>query len=270
MEVTQSVAEIFDTAGPTNKTSTFEQLSTFVTECKDRVLDRFELQVDPGTDPIATYGTPEGLRGELVARTGPEMDWMIHSWMGNPAEGFTNIHLTCWLGPHTNVPHFAMACGTLPSLWCFVDLLPRADLWTDLDYVDRFYYPSNDTYMALRNDPGAPAFVSQDTYTRITVSASAFCGVFDDTQDRVDLIKSLATERLDQWFGFLDDAPVVAPADRAPLAERDLAMRRNVAERDPANALAERFFGPELTEQLVRGLWGGDRQLPRPTGDLNV
>ena len=35
-------------------------------------------------------------------------------------------------------------------------------------------------------------------------------------------------------------------------------------ERDPANEMGERFFGPDMTNTLIRALWGGDRQLPRP------
>ena len=48
------------------------------------------------------------------------------------------------------------------------------------------------------------------------------------------------------------------------LAARDLHVRRTVAERDPANVLGEEFYGKDLTEKLVRMLWGGDRELPRP------
>ncbi len=40
--------------------------------------------------------------------------------------------------------------------------------------------------------------------------------------------------------------------------------RKTIAERDPANIMAVRFFGQELTDRLVRALWGGDRELPRP------
>ena len=31
-----------------------------------------------------------------------------------------------------------------------------------------------------------------------------------------------------------------------------------------ANVLGVEFYGAELTEKLVRMLWGGDRDLPRP------
>ncbi len=55
------------------------------------------------------------------------------------------------------------------------------------------------------------------------------------------------------------------PADeRAALAATDERIRRNIAERDPANVMGVRFFGPETTQRLVRALWGGDRVLPGP------
>lgn len=53
-------------------------------------------------------------------------------------------------------------------------------------------------------------------------------------------------------------------SERAALAETDLTIRRNIAERDPANVMGVRFFGEETTNKLVRALWGGDRELPRP------
>lgn len=265
METTKSVTEIFDEASPTDATETFEQLWTMMGGLRDRVLDRFSLTPDPGVEPVSKVGGDTGPRGILDAWTGPGVDWMINSWIGDAEAGFTNMHLTVWLGPGTNVPHLGMAWGTLPSLWCFIDLLPRADLFTDLDYVDTYYEPINAEYMALKSDPGASAFVSQDTFTRVGVSQSALCSVFPSNQERIDQIARLADLRVSQWLDFLDNAPATDPADREALAARDLAMRRNIAERDPANALAERFFGADLTNRLVRALWGGDRMLPRPT-----
>lgn len=51
-------------------------------------------------------------------------------------------------------------------------------------------------------------------------------------------------------------SPSTAQVDRqAMLAERDLLMRRITAERDPGNALAEKIFGAELANQLIRSLW---------------
>jgi len=229
-----------------------------------QILDRFDLTEDGSVADLASFGGPTGPRGTLRAWTGPKMDWLINSWLGDPEGGFTNMHLTAWLGPDTRVPHLGMAWGTLPTLWCFIDLLPRADLFLDLDYVDRYYEPANDAYMTLKSDPEANAFVSQDTFTRVGVSQSAFCVVLPNTPARVAQIAELAALRIDQWFGFLDDAEPTPESEREALAARDLAMRRNIAERDPANSLAERFYGKEVTDRLVGSLWGAERHIERP------
>ena len=63
----------------------------------------------------------------------------------------------------------------------------------------------------------------------------------------------------------VDEAEPVPQARREKLAADDLARRRNIAERDPANVMAVRFFGQEMTDRLVRALWGGDRLLLRPS-----
>ncbi len=268
METTKSVTQIFDEAGPTDATETFDRLWSVMTGLYRRVTDRFELTADPSVADLSSFGNPTGNRGELYASSGPKVDWLINSWLGDPQAGFTNMHLTCWLGPDTNVPHLGMAWGTLPSLWCFIDLLPRADLFVDLEYVDRYYAPANERYMQLKSDPEASAFVSQDTFTRVGVSMSAYCAVLPNTPERIDLIETLATERLEQWFSYLDEAEPVAESQRAALAARDFAMRKNIVERDPANALAERFYGKELTDRLVSALGGFDRHLPRPNGTI--
>ncbi len=266
METTKSVTQIFDEAGPTDSTATFEKLWAHMGSLHRRILDRFDLTEDPSVADLSSFGGTEGPRGELRAWSGPQVDWLINSWLGDPEAGFTNMHLTCWLGPDTRVPHLGMAWGTLPSLWCFIDLLPRADLFCDLDYVDAYYEPANEAYMALKSDAEASPFVSQDTYTRVGVSQSAFCSVFPSNDDSIARICELADLRIDQWFSFLDEASPTPLDDRAALARRDLEMRRNIAVRDPANTLAERFYGPELTERLVRSLWGADRHIERPSG----
>lgn len=264
MEMTKSVTQIFDQAAPTDSTATFEQLWSIMGGFHQRILDRFELTEDPSVADLESFGGPTGPRGALRAWTGPEMDWLINSWLGDPEAGFSNMHLTAWLGPETNVPHLGMAWGTLPTLWCFIDLLPRADLFVDLDYVDRYYEPANASYMALKSDAEADAFISQDTFTRVGVSQSAFCVVLPNTPERIAQIAELATERIDQWFSFIDEATPTPESEREALAARDLAMRRNIAERDPANSLAERFYGKELTDRLVGSLWGAERSIERP------
>ena len=77
-------------------------------------------------------------------------------------------------------------------------------------------------------------------------------------------VRRVLNAHVDRWLQWVDEAEPVPAEERAALAETDLLMRRNIAERDPANVLGERLLGADLTNKLVRGLWGGDRELPRP------
>jgi hypothetical protein len=66
---------------------------------------------------------------------------------------------------------------------------------------------------------------------------------------------------IDRWLDWVDEAEPVAESERTALSERDLFVRRTVAERDPDNQIAVRLFGAEMTDKLVRSLWGGERIL---------
>ena len=41
----------------------------------------------------------------LSATSGPEIDWLVYSWTGQPKSSFCNVHLNVWLGPQYDVPH---------------------------------------------------------------------------------------------------------------------------------------------------------------------
>ena len=272
-ETTRSISQIHDAAAPTDTTAEFEQLQAALQLMFDKVAARFELERDPSTEEFEHYSAPgpddaEGPSGQIRGYTGPEMDWLIHSWMGVPGSGFTNLHLTAWLGPHTMVPHFGMAWGTLPDYWYFVDYIPRVDLLTNYDYLQRYYGVHNQQYMALRDEGGFSPFVSQNLLIRQSVSNTALCFVCERTPQGAARMIELADGRLDDWLGFLDDGDPTPATERAALAERDLLVRSTIAEKDPANNMGVRFFGEEMTDRLVKALWGGNRVLPRPTGDL--
>ena len=267
-ETLEGVEEIFDRREKTDTTETFNRLWAITKELMAKLEARFELTRDPSTDDLESYrGEAEFPSGRLAAYTGPEMDWLIHSWIGNPPMGFTNMHVTAWLGPHIKVPHLGIAWGTLPDLWFYIDFNPRSDLMLDTESLDKYYGPLNDEFLALRADEGLAPFTSKALYVRQALSEVPVCfstpgSVFDEA--RLEQIRELAHKRVDTWLGWVDEADPVPEAERAQLAADDLTRRRNIAERDPANIMAVRFFGEELTDRLVRALWGGDRVLPRP------
>ena len=264
-ETLEGVEEIFDRRDDTDTTATFDRLWGITEELMAKITARFEVTRDPSTEEFESYrGAEEYPAGHLAAFVGEEIDWLVHSWLGNPPLGFTNMHVTAWLGPHIDVPHLGIAWGTLPDLWFYIDYNPRSDLMLDLDSLERYYAPLNEQVLELRADPGLVPFTSKALYVRQALSDVAVCFTTETTDARIDQIGEIAHDRVDRWLRYVDEADPVPEDRRAALAADDLARRRNIAELDPANIMGERFFGEEMTERLVRTLWGGDRVLPRP------
>ena len=108
-------------------------------------------------------------------------------------------------------------------------------------------------------------FVSRNLYTRVAQSNTSFCFSAKPTQDNLEKVKAYYTEMMDRWLAWVDLAQPVAEEERSALAARDLFVRQTIANRDPANVMADKFFGKELASRLVGTLWGKDRQNPRPS-----
>ncbi len=267
-ETLKGVQDIFDSSAPVDATVTFNRLWSITTEIMAKLEARFELVRDPSTADLESYrGETEHPSGRLAGYTGPEIDWLIHSWIGNPPRGFTNMHVTVWLGPHIDVPHLGIAWGTIPDLWFYMDFNPRSDLMLDTEALDRYWEPFNEEFLELRADEGLSPFTSRSLYIRQAVSHTAVCfSTPGRTHDeaRLEQVRRLAHSRVDRWLEWVDEAEPVPVERRERLAADDLARRRTIAERDPANIMAVRFFGQDMCDRLVRALWGGDRVLPRP------
>ena len=264
--VTKSVVELINEAPDVDNQAPFDVMWKLFAELRAKLDARFELTLDPSVEKFQSYSNPKGQgQGTIHALSGPEVDWMVHSWMGTPKSTFTNIHLTTWLGPQIRVPHLWMAIGTIPDVFVYFDYGPRADMYLDTAYLDHYYEPANQQYMDTQNDPGMPAFISQDLLTRQFISPTGVClAGMKPTPEVLAKLGAMAHAHLDRWLGWVKEAEPVPAAERPALATRDLYMRRTIAERDPANAVATNLYGEAMKDELVRALWGGDRKLARP------
>lgn len=259
-DVSKTVIEMVDERPAVDNTGVFNQLWDIVGELRAKIDARFELHPEASTRDLQPYHSLDGAaKGFLSAFSGPEVDWLVHSWIGNPAASFSNMHLSAWLGPQIRVPHFGLALGTLPDIFMYMDYVPRTDLMVDLDYLDKYYEPVNARLFQLKQDARFAPFVSRTLYMRQSQSHTSLCFVVQPSDATVALIREVGHEMLDRWIKWTVEAEPVPAPERAALAARDFVVRRTITERDPANKLGERMFGPELTNRLVRALWGGDR-----------
>ena len=260
----KSLLELVDERPDEDRSGTYAGLWQIMVDLKEKIGERLTLTPDPSTADLQPYEVPTGGKGFLSTFTGPELDWLVHSWIGNPEQSFSNMHLSCWLGAQTRVPHLGMAFGTMPDVFMYVDYIPRVDIWMDLDYHDKYYEPVNEAYIELRGNPNLSPFVSKSLYMRTAQTQTSACFMAPANEETLVLARNYATEMVDRWLDWIEAGDPVPEDEQAALAERDLFLRRTIAERDPANVMGVRMFGEEFTDRLVRALWGGDRELPRP------
>lgn len=261
------VQDFLDEAPVTDVSAIFAEWTDIIDGLKDKAMAHFDLKRDPSTEELEAFASEAdgGPTGQIRGYSGQDVDWMIHSHMQNQTLGFVNVHLTIWLGPHIDVPHFGLALGAFPQAWMFLDSVPRKVISTDRDYYLKYYERFNDEWQRLhKGTEGIEEFVSRDAFVRATYSPTAWSIMAEPSQEYFDLVRRTANDHMDRWLQWVDEAVEVPVEKRAELAQADLNTRRNIAELDPANVVAVRYFGEARTEQLVRALWGGDRELPRP------
>jgi len=265
MPETQSLVDLLAAQPDVDSTGWFGKLWDITRELSEKLTARFEIKPDGSTEQFANYTSLDGnAKGSLNTFVGPEIDWLVHSHIGNPKHSFTNMHFTVWLGPQTKAPHFGMAMGTMPDIFFYFDYIPRVDLMVDLDYLDKYYEPVNAKWREFQDNPEYRPFISRTVYMRESVSQTGFVYLVKPSDEAVAQIRDLAHWMFDGFLKNVDEAPATPENERAALAERDLKVRQAIADRDPANVVGEQLFGKETADKLVRGLWGGDRLSPRP------
>ncbi len=126
------------------------------------------------------------MEGSFTAFTGPQLDWLVHSWVGNRKASLLDMNATVFLGQDTQVPHLIVIFGTIPKLFFYCDYVPRADLRVDLDYLQRYYEPANADYLRFRGNPAFTWSVSHGTYLRGLLSPVCSSYIMDLSDENID------------------------------------------------------------------------------------
>nr|MCU0240427.1 hypothetical protein [Pyrinomonadaceae bacterium] len=220
-----------------------------------------DLQLHDSTKQFQPYQSLDGnAKGDLKGFTSSEIEWGVCSWVGNPKLSFCNLHITLWMKSDTYLPHLAFACGTFPVFFFLLDYIPRVEPTVHPDYMQKYCEPANQTFLQMQEDKRFMPFISQSTFVRFAVSPIGLNFISPpNTPGTVDKFEELANAHFDRWLNWSNEKDEVPNEKRSEIAFRDLAIRRNTAELDPANIVVEKIYGKELVDGLVKGLWGGDR-----------
>ncbi|GMG86318.1 hypothetical protein [Biformimicrobium ophioploci] len=230
-----------------------------------KVSSALSLQEDMRCADIREFSDLDGNAvGRIRTFTGDlsPVDWVIHSNIGRPQNTFTNIHLTVYLDDSIDVPNLGMAFGTLPDAFFYVDPMPRCEVLSQPDYLQKYMAPLNDIYMELQQElfeAGIKPLVPAMPFIRSSLSPLALAGVvpLDFYREKVE---PKVHAYVDYWLELVRNAaPLADPEARARLKQRDTLVRRNIVHLDPANPIAERLVGKPLADRLVRILCAEER-----------
>lgn len=244
----------------------WERCWGILSDVKEQIARRFPgLEREANTLDRDYYTSPNGeWEGSMKAWSGPGLDWLVNSWLGNRQNSILDMNATAFLGQETDVPHLVLVFGTVPRLFFYADYTPRANLMTDLDYLDRYYGSEmNDWYLDLRGHENFQWSVSHGTYMRALTNPSTQSLTGDLNDGNVALLETYIRQMVERWLGWIDAAEPVPEELRATLQHNDFIVREMGYARDPMNKLAAQVFGEDNVtamidmrmgrEQMIRG-----------------
>ena len=226
-----------------------------------RVQARFDVKRHPQTEGEDYWTSPDGqLEGCFKAYSGTDVDWLVHSWLGNRKASILDMNATVFLSQQTRVPHLGIIFGTIPRLYFYAEYTPRVDLRTNYDYLLKYYEPANADFLKFRSDPAWTRFVSHGTCLRAMMSPVAVSSHAELNDDNIGTCEKFLEKFVDRWFRWLDDADTVPEGERAAQQEYDYKVRELGYRTDPMNVLPQKVLGmQEFNRRLDMRI--GTRQL---------
>ncbi|QBY04537.1 hypothetical protein E2K93_09105 [Thalassotalea sp. HSM 43] len=264
--VTEEFARHIDSGHKMDTSETYNQVLALRDEIWQYISTELNFSEDLGCQDIHNFNDLQGNHlGRMRNFTGDNdnpVDWVIHSDIGQPQNTFTNIHLTFWMKGNTDVPHLGMAFGTLPEAFYYVDMMPRYELVTHPEHVEKYYDAINDVAMAHQNElfeHGVKPFNAAMPFIRASLSPCAVAGV-----GPLSFFENNAKQKIwavvKHWLELVknaqqDDDQMQCQKRR----QRDYDQRRSIVYLDPANPIAERLVGKQAADRLIRILAGEER-----------
>lgn len=217
----------------------------------DVIVDRTGLTEGPAIDLVSAMSpTPVGqLRvwsgGKGVAKA-------VYCGIAVDAIGLDSHMVFAFTDTESLVPHFTLDSVFGQGSHAFhLDLIPRVELASNLDYIDHVYAPLTETFEDVQSRDGLTAAAIGP---RQRAMMSPWMCVNRATEEAfVGMADVVATYR-DHWFGLLDNgipADIIEQAADIDLERRDLRNRAALFSRevDPVWNTIERLIG-EQSEQI--------------------
>ena len=252
MPDTKTIPEFLEELPDVDVSARWARFWEILSAGRDRIAERFAVDRHPSCADREYYKSRDGsFEGSFNCYSGNEVEWLVHSWLGNRQNSLLDMNLTAFLGPQTTVPHLRIIFGTFPRIYFSADYLPRRDLWADEAHLERYFAPCNEDYLRFRADERFDWFVSQAPYIRVAESPVAISISTDHGDEVIDELQSFTEAFIDRWLGWLDNPESVPEAEQAALQQRDHQLREMGYRLDPMNQHFVPAFGAAEVDRMV-------------------
>ena len=253
MSDTKTIHEFLAESPNVDVSKAWERCFGILEGVKDQIAARMPVERHPSCNGREYYTSPDkAFEGSFNAYTGQGVEWLVHSWLGNRKASILDMSATCFLGQDSDTPHLIVIFGTIPKLFFYADYVPRRDLRTDMDYLDRYYGGEvNEDFLKLRGDEHFHWSVSHGTYMRALLSPVALSLAGELQDSNIDILEAYVNRFVSRWLGWVDNPQPVPAEQRAALQQYDHQVRRLGYERDPMNSLAENVFGADQVQAMI-------------------
>ncbi|MDR7172410.1 hypothetical protein J2W56_006171 [Nocardia kruczakiae] len=191
--------------------------------------------------------------GRLRVLRGGQIDKVVTVDLVVPPIGLDSHMIFAFTAADSAVPHFTLDAVYGGEYYAMhLDLIPRADLAVNLDYLDAVYLPLTPLLdAAWQLDGVAPAAIGP----RQRALMSPWMVVCRASESAFGQLTETVDAYLRHWLTLLDKG---VPAPDADLPARDRANRANLfsPEVDPVWHQVTRLLGAEQSEQVRRELQG--------------
>jgi hypothetical protein len=177
-----NLAAHFEKAAPQDVTETFLYLREIQAELFNIINTELSIREDLRCSDLHAItgldGTPAGSIRTFTGQDSP-IDWGIYAYVGQPKNGFTNLHLTFYVDPSIDVPHLGLALGTSPEIFYYLDLTPRVDFWNTEGpaYFLKYLSSMNQASLDVRRDASTGYFNSASPLIRAGCGPLHMCGL---------------------------------------------------------------------------------------------
>ena len=226
------------------------------------------------SDEVAPYSfaTDDGqCEGTVAGYKGGRVDWITTCKFFSKALGFGNMRIDGWTTRDTRAPHVAVhLCIVFNVLFIYITLVPRTNLVLDDEYNDYVYGdPSkrtgkslNDYHVQCVEDKAFKQYISKShVVNAFMVAPTTLLYTVKHNKKNFEKVRTLSRDYINIWLDMLEEQDGVffkgidTKETQATLLQTDVRTRQFCG-RDPDTKNVANIFGLELTDKLVRTLWG--------------